>query len=133
MMAFEQKHIPSIGRGSRIFKNTRFPERPGRAIEPNKLYSRCRIIVENLFVFRVFQKIFKCGPGSDTSEILLDDRSRRDFAACGRRSPIRLYRSANQALTVAQPFTRRPKDPVKRDSRQTPRLRRCHINNPKTE
>src|SRR5579864_4648350 len=120
MMAFEQKHIPSIGRGSRIFKNTRFPERPGRAIEPNKLYSRCRIIVENLLVFRVFQKIFKCGPGSDPSEILLEDRSRRNFTGCGRRPPIRRYSSANQALTVAQPLTRRPKDPVEGNSRQTP-------------
>src|SRR5580692_6181770 len=133
MTALEQKHIPGVRRRSCVFKNTRFAERFRRAVQANKLDLRCRVIIENPFVFRALQKVFKSGPGSDPPEIFLDDWPRWDVAASWRWTSVRRNRSTRQVLTIAQPFARRTENPVKRNPRQTPRLCCGHINNPKTE
>src|ERR1700722_11160547 len=116
-----------------MLKDSGFADRFSRAIQPNEFdLGRC-VVIKKLFVFRVLQEIFKSGPGSHASKIFLDDRPGGYFTARRPRTPIGGNSSANQALTVAQPFTRRTQNPVERNSRQTPGLGRSGIHNPKTE
>src|SRR5208282_79759 len=130
MVPLEQEHITAVRRGRSFHKHPRFPYRFGRAIQPDDFHLRRRVIVKKLLILGVLQEILKRRTGSHSPKILLNHGSRRHFASHRRRTSLRRNRSAYQALTIAQPLTRRPKYSIERNSRQTPSLRRRHIHNP---
>src|SRR5579864_1667583 len=63
------------------------------------------VVVEDLFVFGIFQQILVGRTGSHAAEILLDHRAAGDFGAPRSRTAALRNRLADEACIIAGPFT----------------------------